>query len=149
MWESIRTIFVFLGFFGGLWHGTLLISLEGSMEVDSGYEVSSSLDGKYLLVKTYSVSRGGALGSTCKDSVFVFSSIIAVEEGINTPMFEVYSGPCDSFLDNKNSPQARWSSARAVEIEFSINGTRFVSHDVTLKAIDVTGEVFVQFVISK
>ena len=119
------------------------------MEVDSGQEVSSSLDGKYLLVKAYTVSRGGALGSICKNSVFVFSSTIPVEEGINTPMFKVYSGLCDSFSDDTNSPRARWGSARAVEVEFSINGTRLVSRDVALKAIDVTGEVFVQFVISK
>lgn len=149
MLKLILSFFTLLGLLGGVWHALGFFILKERIVESFRYEVIHSLDDKFVLVKSYSVTQGGALASNCQDSIFVFSSAIPVDEGASNSAFKVYSGSCDGFSDGSRSPRVRWIGARGVEVEFAINGARLVSHDVALRVMDFTGEVHVKFIVSE
>ncbi|PMS36267.1 hypothetical protein B0G57_107264 [Trinickia symbiotica] len=88
---------------------------------------------------------GGGLAPFCRQALYVVPSSIDATLSHLDKLYEVYSGVCDDFADHSASPKVVWRSNEDLDVSFSINRTAAFPGTVTLKKIDVSGNVKVRF----
>ncbi|WP_175912157.1 MULTISPECIES: hypothetical protein [Burkholderia] len=109
-----------------------------------GVRSYTSPDGRYL-AELLSWAGGNAFASHCNQVVIVFPASVSREQARRGKRYEVYSGQCDDFADHSPSPKISWRSDRALDVLFSINHTAASARSVTLKKLDFTGNVKIEF----
>jgi hypothetical protein len=104
-----------------------------------------SPNGKFKATKiTY--TSGGAISPHCDDTILVMPAANPDDVAEREKRHEVFSAECDSFADHNSSPKVEWISDGNLQITFSINSTALTPNKVSLKKIDASGSVRVNFV---
>jgi hypothetical protein len=89
---------------------------------------------------------GGAISPYCENTVLVVPASIPDDVAEREKRYEVFSAECDTFADHSRSPKVEWISDSSLKITFSINSTALTGHKVSLKKIDTSGSVGLNFV---
>jgi hypothetical protein len=104
-----------------------------------------SPNGKFKAAKiTY--TSGGAISPHCDDTILIMPASMPDDVAEREKRYEVFSAECDTFADHSRSPNVEWISDGHLQITFSINSTALTPNKVSLKKIDASGSVRLNFV---
>jgi hypothetical protein len=88
---------------------------------------------------------GGGISPYCSQALLVVPMSVDVKKADPDSRYQVYAGQCDSFADHSFSPKISWMPGHVLHVSFSINSTAALATSVTLKKVDTTGTVRVEF----
>jgi hypothetical protein len=118
------------------------------VQMPEGLQLVPSPDGRYRAA-LLTWAGGGGLDPYCNEVLLVVPTSMDVGEAEYTKRYEVFSAECDAFSDHSASPEIVWRSNELLDVSFSINSTASFSRTVSLKKVDASGTVKLEFFVKE